>query len=517
MAGRVDGPLVLIVRDGWGVSDVTKGNAIASARTPRLDALLAEYPHALLDASEHHVGLPPGQMGNSEVGHLNIGAGRVVYQELTRINKAGEDGELAGNSAIVEAMDRALERNRALHLLGLLSDGGVHSHQEHLHALLDLAKAKGLIEVYVHVILDGRDTSPTGGIDYVRKLEAHLAELGVGRIATVIGRFYTMDRDKRWERVKTGYDLLMQGRGSPARDPKAAIQASYEQDITDEFVEPVVIVDEDDKPVGSIRRGDQVLVFNFRGDRARQITEALASETYDSFDRESGFPVDVTTMCEYQAGLPVRGVAFPPQTVKNHITEYLAAQGLSVYKAAETEKYAHVTFFFNGGVEAPCPHEERLLVPSPKVRTYDLQPEMSAFEVTDKLVARLAKARDRLVVLNFANTDMVGHTGVFDAVVRAVEVVDECVGRVCDAALAVGGAAFITADHGNAEQMLDPTTGEVFTAHTTNPVHGLLVSPHHRGRKLRAGALSEIAPTLLEVMGLKKPEEMDRDSLLLPS
>lgn len=509
-------PVVLIIRDGWGVRDETKGNAIAMAQTPRLDGFLKEYPSCLLDASEHHVGLPPGQMGNSEVGHLNIGAGRVVYQDFTKIEKSIEDGDFFENEALAGAFDRAFERNRAIHLVGLLSDGGVHSHERHLYALLELAKKQGLKQdVYIHAILDGRDTKPKGGEDYLRRLEAKIKELGIGTIATVCGRFYTMDRDKRWERVKKGYDLMVHGKGEAVEDPIAAVTRSYGKDVTDEFMEPLQVVDKDKKPLGTMKRGDQVVFFNFRGDRARQIVETLTSESFSGFDRGHDAVFELVSMCEYQKGAAVVAVAYPPTSVNNHISQYLAELGHSIYKAAETEKYAHVTFFFNGGIEKPCAGEERLLIPSPKVRTYDMQPEMHASKVADGVCARIAHHEDQLIVVNFANTDMVGHTGKMDAVIRAVEVVDECVGRIVDSVLTKGGGAFITADHGNAEKMLDPDTGEVFTAHTTFPVHGLLVSNSHKGRTMiDNGALSNVAPTLLDVMGIPKPEEMTKPSLL---
>jgi 2,3-bisphosphoglycerate-independent phosphoglycerate mutase len=508
--------MVLIVRDGWGVRESKEGNAIYAANTPRLDQLLKEYPSSLLDASEHHVGLPAGQMGNSEVGHLNIGAGRVVYQDFTRIEKSIEDGDFFDNEALTGAVDRAFERNRALHLVGLLSDGGVHSHERHLFALLEMASKRGLLKrVYVHVILDGRDTSPRAGAEYLQRLQSKMQDVGVGQVASVIGRFYTMDRDKRWERVKRGYDLMVHGVGAASTDALSAVRRCYESEVTDEFIEPIVLVDENKEAIGRIKRGDQILVFNFRGDRARQIVEALCHEDFEAFDRGGSQIFECVTMCEYKKSLPVLAVAYRPTEVPNHISAYLSGLGHSIFKAAETEKYAHVTFFFNGGVEKPCEGEERLLIPSPKVRTYDLQPEMHASRVADGVCQRLVSHDDSLLVVNFANTDMVGHTGDFDAVVRAVEVVDECVGRIVDSALKKGGAAFITADHGNAEQMIDPGSGEVFTAHTTCPVHGLLISDAHKGRKLRChGALSNIAPTLLDVMGVSKAREMTKSSLL---
>lgn len=508
-------PAVLVIRDGWGVREESRGNAVAAAATPRLDALLAEYPSALIDASEHHVGLPDGQMGNSEVGHLNIGAGRVVYQDFSRIAQSISDGSFFENEALVAAVDRAFERNRALHIVGLLSDGGVHSHIDHLIALLRLAKKRGMTErVYIHAILDGRDTSPTGGVGYLRRLQGAIDELGLGQVASVIGRFFTMDRDKRWERVQKGYELMVRGLGAAATDAAAAVERSYEAGITDEFLEPIALRDEEGGPRAVLKRGDQVLMFNFRADRARQICRALADPKFAGFERGDAPAFEVTALCEYEKGLPFAGVAFPPSTVSNHIAAYLSGLGRSVFKAAETEKYGHVTFFFNGGVEAPCQGEERLLVPSPRdVKTYDLKPEMSAFEVCAGAVKRIETADDALVVINFANTDMVGHTGNFDAVVRAVEVVDDCVGRVMDAILAKGGAGFITADHGNCEKMIGDDGGP-HTAHTTCPVHGILVSAGHRGRALRSGALSNLAPTLLEVMGLPAPKEMTAPSLL---
>jgi len=510
----IDRPVVLIVRDGWGVRAEEKGNGIAAARTPRLDGFLAEYPYALLNASEHYVGLPDGQMGNSEVGHLNIGAGRVVYQDFSRINKDIAEGGFFENQALVDAVDRAHERNRALHLVGLISDGGVHSHQDQLYALLELAKRRGMTErVYVHAISDGRDTSPTGGIGYLESLLACFKRLGVGQLASVCGRYFTMDRDTRWDRVKRGYDLMVHGRGSHSNDPLQSLRDSYSRGVTDEFLEPIVLCGANEEPVATICRGDQVLFFNFRADRARQICGALASEDFDSFDREGGPVIELTGLTRYSESIPFTGVAYPPSTVKNHLAATIGGLGLSQFKCAETEKYAHVTFFFNGGEERACPGEERLLVPSPRVATYDLQPEMSAGAVADGVVARLKSHDDALLVVNFANTDMVGHSGNFDAVVRAVEVVDDCVGRICDAIQSKQGAAFITADHGNAEKMLDDDGGP-FTAHTRLPVHGILVSKAHRDRKIRAGALSDIAPTLLEILGLETPTEMTASSLL---
>lgn len=510
-------PVCIVVRDGWGVRAERTGNAVALARTPRHDELLARFPAALVEASGSPVGLPAAQMGNSEVGHLAMGAGRVVLQDLARIDQALATGALKQNAALREAFGRAQERDRALHLIGLCSDGGVHSQLLHLRGLLELAREVGLDEVFVHAITDGRDTDPNAGLGHVRQVVEWTRELGVGRVATVSGRYFAMDRDRRWERVRLAYDAMVHGRGPHASDPLAVIEQSYADGKGDEFVLPTVIVDAGARPVGPMRRGDQVLAWNFRADRMRQLCQALAHPTFDGFDRGQSAAFELTTFTEYDPALPVRGVAFAPQVVTNHLSSLVGALGRTQFKCAETEKYAHVTWFWNGGVEEPCPGEARHLVPSPRVATYDLQPEMHAQAVADAVVARLRDHDDALVVVNFANTDMVGHTGVLDAAVRAVEVVDACVGQIVDAALARGGATIVTADHGNCEMMLDPDTGRIHTAHTLNPVHAIVCDEASgRGRRVRDGCtLADIAPTALELMGLAPPPEMTGRSVLV--
>lgn len=511
-------PICIVVRDGWGVRAERAGNAVALARTPRHDELLARFPAALVEASSGHVGLPAGQMGNSEVGHLAMGAGRVVLQDLVRIDQALATGALASNAALREAIGRAQERDRALHLIGLCSDGGVHSHLAHLRGLLQMARDAGLEQVFVHALMDGRDTDPDAGLGHLRQVVAWTRELG-GQVASVSGRYYAMDRDRRWDRVRLAYDALVHGRGPQASDPLAVLERSYADGEGDEFVPPTVIV-RDGRPVGPLRRGDQVVAWNFRADRMRQLCHALASPDFDGFDRGQSAVFELATFTSYDPALPVRGVAFPPQVVTGHLSALVADLGRTQFKCAETEKYAHVTWFWNGGVEAPCRGEARHLVPSPRVATYDLQPEMHAAAVADAVVARLREHEDALVVVNFANPDMLGHTGVLDAAVRAVEVVDECVGRVVDAALARGGAAIVTADHGNCEQMLDPASGRVHTAHTLNPVHAIVCDAGARSgagaRRAREGCtLADIAPTALELMGLAAPSQMTGRSVLV--
>ena len=500
-------PTTLIIMDGFGVWDERAGNAIAAARTPNLDKIFAENPGCCLSASGLDVGLPEGQMGNSEVGHTNIGAGRVVFQDLPRISRAIEDGSFFENAAYIEAMDDCKERDGALHLMGLLSDGGVHSHITHLFALLEMAKKRGLGRVYVHCFLDGRDVPPASGKGYVEKLVEKCKEVGVGQVATVMGRYYAMDRDKRWDRVEAAYDAMVYGEGAVQNpDPVAAVRESYDRGVTDEFVEPVVCDAE-----GTISDNDSVIFFNFRPDRAREITRTLVDPEFDGFTRQF-FPVTFVCNTEYDASMPNVEVAFPRVTVRNGLGEYLSQMGMTQLRIAETEKYAHVTFFFNGGSETVFPGEDRVLVPSPKVATYDKQPEMSAAEVTDKCVERIESGAYDVIILNFANCDMVGHTGVYDAAVKAVETVDSCVGRVVDATLKMGGIAMITADHGNAEQMAEPD-GSPMTAHTTNPVPFILCGA---GTELRPnGRLADIAPTMLDVMGLACPEDMDGKTLIV--
>ena len=499
-------PTTLIIMDGFGLSDHVGGNAVKAAKTPRLDQFFQEYANTELSASGLDVGLPEGQMGNSEVGHTNIGAGRVVFQDLPRITKAIADGDFFTNPAYQHAMDACKEKGTALHLMGLLSDGGVHSHIQHLFALLKLARDKGLERVYIHAFLDGRDVSPTSGVEFVAQTVEQCREIGVGKIATVMGRYYAMDRDKRWDRVEQAYDAMVYGESAHFNPvPVAAVKDSYAAGITDEFVEPVVCDTE-----GTISDNDSVIFFNFRPDRAREITRTLVDPDFDGFPRQY-FPVPFVCNTEYDATMPHVEVAFPRVCVSNGLGEYLSQMGMTQLRIAETEKYAHVTFFFNGGSETVFPGEDRVLIPSPKVATYDLQPEMSAPEVCEKCVERIESGAYDVIILNFANCDMVGHTGVFDAAVKAVETVDECVGKVVDATLKMGGIAMITADHGNAEQMTEPD-GSPMTAHTTNPVPFILCGA---GTELRKGRLADIAPTILDVMGLACPEEMDGKTLIV--
>ncbi len=500
-------PTTLIIMDGFGLTGGVTGNAVRTARTPRLDQFFQEFANTTLKASGLDVGLPDGQMGNSEVGHTNIGAGRVVFQDLPRITKSIADGDFFRNPAYTHAMDACKAKGTALHLMGLLSDGGVHSHLDHLFALLKLAKEKGLEKVYIHAFLDGRDVSPTSGADFVTRTVEACRAIGVGKIATVMGRYYAMDRDKRWDRVEQAYDAMVYGESAHFNPvPVAAVKDSYAAGVTDEFVEPVVCDTE-----GTISDNDSVIFFNFRPDRAREITRTLVDPAFDGFTRQY-FPVTFVCNTEYDATMPNVEVAFPRNTVRNGLGEYLSQMGMTQLRIAETEKYAHVTFFFNGGSETVFPGEDRVLVASPKVATYDLQPEMSAYEVCDKCVERIESGAYDVIILNYANCDMVGHTGVFDAAVRAVETVDTCVGRVVDATLKMGGIAIITADHGNAEQMVE-ADGSPMTAHTTNPVPFVLCGA---GTELRGdGRLADIAPTILDVMGLACPAEMDGKTLIV--
>ena len=497
-------PTTLIIMDGYGLRSTDSGNAVTHAATPVLDNLFATCAHTTLSASGLDVGLPEGQMGNSEVGHTNIGGGRVVYQDLPRITRSIEDGTFFDNEAYVAAMDAALKNGTNLHLYGLLSDGGVHSHNTHLWALLKMAKIRGLDRVYIHAFLDGRDVSPTSGKDFVAETVAKCKEIGVGKIATVMGRYYAMDRDKRWDRLEMAYDAMVYGRGIMNEDPVDAVARSYANNVTDEFVEPVVC-DEN----GVIGDNDSIIFFNFRPDRAREITRVFVDPDFDGFNREF-FPLTYVCTTEYDATMPNVLVAFPRQRVANGLGEYLSSAGLTQLRIAETEKYAHVTFFFNGGVEDVFAGEDRVLVASPKVATYDLQPEMSAIEVADKCVERIESGEYDVIILNFANCDMVGHTGVYDAAVKAVETVDECVGRVVKATRDMGGIAMITADHGNAEEM-SKEDGSPMTAHTTNLVPFILVGADV---KLHEGRLADIAPTILDIMGLACPEEMTGKSLI---
>ena len=506
-------PVMLMILDGFGIAPKSEGNAVALANKPNYDKLVSEYPTTELQASGMAVGLPEGQMGNSEVGHLNIGAGRIVYQELTRITKAIQDGDFFENEALLKAMKNAKENNAALHLMGLLSDGGVHSHIEHLRGLLEFAKKEGLQKVYVHAFMDGRDVPPSSGKDFIIKTEEMMKEVGVGQIATVSGRYYAMDRDNRWERVELAYNALVLGKGETATSAVEAIEKSYHDNKTDEFVLPCVVL-EDGHPTATIKNGDSVVFFNFRPDRAREITRAINDKVFDGFKRET-LNLTFVTMTQYDKTLEGVEIAFKPQTLVNTLGEYVSGKGLQQLRIAETEKYAHVTFFFNGGVEKENPGEERKVIPSPKVATYDLKPEMSAFEVTDELIARLDEDKYDMIILNYANPDMVGHTGVVDAAIKAVEAVDTCLGKVAEKVLEKDGTLFITADHGNAETEIDFSTGNPFTAHTTNPVPFVWVSNNVDGRKLKAGKLADIAPTMLGVMGVEVPAEMTGENLIV--
>ena len=502
-------PVVLMILDGWGISEHKEGNAIAQSNTENMDRLLAQYGHSQLFCSGEYVGLPEGQQGNSEVGHLNLGAGRVVYQELTRINKEVREHTLQDNPAFQNVMAHCMEQNKALHLMGLVSPGGVHSHSSHLYGLLEMAAAKGLKEVYVHCFLDGRDVGPSTGLGFVEELEDKLQQIGVGRIATVSGRYYAMDRDNRWERVEKAYRAMTAGAGETAASAVEAVQQSYDKGETDEFVLPTV-VQADGKPVAVIQAGDGVIFFNFRGDRAREISKAFVNREFDGFSREY-LGVQYVAMTQYEEGLDMT-VAFPPQDLQNTLGQVLADNQVKQFRVAETEKYAHVTFFFNGGVEEPNPLEDRLLVPSPKVATYDLQPEMSAIEVKDKLIEAIKGGEYPFILVNFANTDMVGHTGIPEAAQKAVETVDKCVGEVADAVKNAGGVLLITADHGNAEQMVDPVKGTPHTAHTANPVPFVVMSAEPY--TVKDGSLQDVAPTVLKLLGIDKPADMTGESLI---
>lgn len=507
MSERIE-PLALIVMDGWGYRAEREGNAIALASTPYFDELMEKYPHTLLEASGVRVGLPRGVIGNSEVGHMNIGAGRVIRTDVGRIDHAIETGEFFRNPVLVEAMEGAKRRNRALHLMGLVSDGMVHSSQEHLYALLRLAKERGVERVFVHAFLDGRDTMPTSGVGYVQKLLDKMRETGVGEIASIVGRYYAMDRDKRWERTKRAYDLLVHAEGEHATDPIAAIRRSYGRGVTDEFVEPISIRRPTGEPVATIGDGDAVIFFNFRADRARQLTSALALPGFDAFPVPDRPKIEMVCFTEYDKTYPFP-VAFPPEHPRNILAEVFARVGVRNYRLAETEKYAHVTYFFNCGIEREFACERRLLVPSPKVATYDLQPEMSAFKITDKVLRAIDEGETDVFIINFANADMVGHTGNLEKTIEAVQYVDTCIGWITKAIRAVRGRCLVTADHGNAEIMIDPATGGPHTAHTTSPVPFILVDEGARGLKLRdGGALEDIAPTILGLLDVEKPAEM---------
>lgn len=500
-------PLVLMILDGFGIAPA-EGNAIAAAKHPNMDKIFAENPHTQIGASGMDVGLPDGQMGNSEVGHTNIGAGRIVYQELTRITKSAQDGDMDKNEALLKAMNNAKDNGKALHLMGLLSDGGVHSHNTHLYALLEMAKRVGVEKVFVHCFMDGRDVPPSSGKDYVKELMDKLEEIGVGKIATVMGRYYAMDRDNRWERVEKAYAAMVYGEGEQADCPLCAMQNSYDKEVTDEFVVPTVV-----KGAEPISQGDSVIFYNFRPDRAREITRTLVDPDFTGFERKKGFfPLTYVCMTQYDATMPNVEVAYKPESLVNTFGEYISNKGLTQLRIAETEKYAHVTFFFNGGVEKQYPGEDRILVKSPAVATYDLQPEMSAYEVTDKMVEAVKSGKYDALILNYANCDMVGHTGVFEAAVKAVEAVDTCVGRVVEAVKEMGGCVLLTADHGNADKMVDDD-GTPFTAHTTNPVPFCVIN--HPCQLREGGRLADIAPTMLKVLGLEQPAEMTGESIIL--
>ncbi len=504
-------PLALVIMDGFGYRADRTGNAIAAAKTPNIDKLLKTCPNTHIGASGMDVGLPEGQMGNSEVGHTNIGAGRIVYQELTRITKSIQDGDFFENEAFMNAVTNCQWNDSTLHIFGLMSDGGVHSHIDHICALLDLAKRNGLWKVCVHCFMDGRDTPPTSGITFVQKIKDKIDEIGIGCIATVSGRYYAMDRDKRWERLEVAYNAIVNGVGQHNPDPIAAIQASYDEGVTDEFIVPVITTDG-----AEIQTSDSVIFANFRPDRAREITRAIVDPDFDGFHRPKGaLEVDYICMAQYDATMPKVLVAFKPEALTNTFGEYIADKGLTQLRIAETEKYAHVTFFFNGGVEKEYANEDRALIKSPSVATYDLKPEMSAYEVTDEVVKRIESGRYDVVILNFANCDMVGHTGVFDAAVKAVEAVDTCLGRVLDALLAQGGCALVTADHGNADQMLEDDGVSPFTAHSTNPVPLVLVGRDDVKALAEGGVLADLAPTMLDLLALPQPAEMTGRSLLV--
>lgn len=504
-------PVMLMILDGWGIGKEYPGNAIYLAKTPNLDRLFKEYPNSKLKASGLAVGLPEGQMGNSEVGHLNIGSGRIVYQELTKITKSIEEGDFFHKEEFIRAIDNAKNNGSKLHIMGLVSNGGVHSHNTHLYALLELCSENGFKDVYIHCFLDGRDVPPTIGKKHIMELEERIKQIGVGRIATVSGRYYAMDRDRRWERTQLAYDSMVLGMGKKDSSPVKAIEKSYKDGTNDEFIVPTVIM-EDNRPMATIDNGDSIIFFNFRPDRARQITRAIVDRDFTGFDRKKVVDTFYVTMTEYDKSIENVHIAFKTEKPENTLGEYISNLGLSQLRIAETEKYAHVTFFFNGGREEPYDNEDRILIQSPKVATYDLKPEMSALEVKDEVLNRLNMDKYDLIILNFANLDMVGHTGVVDAAVKAVETVDGCVGEIVDLLLEKDGKAIITADHGNAEMLIDEEDNSPITAHTTNEVPLILIG--EGDVKLREGILADLAPTLLDMMELEKPKEMTGKSLI---
>ena len=502
-------PIALIIMDGYGLNPETKGNAIYEAKKPYLDRYFKEYPNSKLSASGLSVGLPDGQMGNSEVGHTNIGAGRVVYQMLVKITKDIEDGTFFENTALVDAMSSAKESGKALHLMGLLSDGGVHSHQKHLVGLLEMARKMGLEKVYVHTFHDGRDVPPTSGVDFMSELVSDMERIGTGKIATISGRYYAMDRDNAWDRVEKAYNAMVLGEGKEERDPVEAIRKSYADGVTDEFIVPTVIDKE-----GTIKDGDSVIMFNFRPDRARQITRTFVDPDFNGFERKNGyFKLNFVCMAQYDAEMPNVSVAYPPEQLTMTFGEYISKLGMTQLRIAETQKYAHVTFFFNGGEERQFDGEDRILIKSPDVATFDMKPEMSAPEVCDAVCKAIDEDKYDVIILNYANCDMVGHTGVMDAAVKAVETVDSCVGKMVDKLLEKGGKAIITADHGNADCLVDPETNDVFTAHTTNPVPMIVIGAGDV--KVKDGKLCDLCPTMLDMMGIDKPEEMTGESLIV--
>ena len=502
-------PIALIIMDGYGLNPETKGNAIYEAKKPYLDRYFKEYPNSKLSASGLSVGLPDGQMGNSEVGHTNIGAGRVVYQMLVKITKDIEDGTFFENTALVDAMNSAKESGKALHLMGLLSDGGVHSHQKHLVGLIEMAHRMGLEKVYVHTFHDGRDVPPTSGVDFMSELVSDMERIGTGKIATISGRYYAMDRDNAWDRVEKAYNAMVLGEGKEERDPVEAIRKSYADGVTDEFIVPTVIDKE-----GTIKDGDSVIMFNFRPDRARQITRTFVDPDFNGFERKNGyFKLNFVCMAQYDAEMPNVSVAYPPEQLTMTFGEYISKLGMTQLRIAETQKYAHVTFFFNGGEERQFDGEDRILIKSPDVATFDMKPEMSAPEVCDAVCKAIDEDKYDVIILNYANCDMVGHTGVMDAAVKAVETVDSCVGKMVDKLLEKGGKAIITADHGNADCLVDPETNDVFTAHTTNPVPMIVIGAGDV--KVKDGKLCDLCPTMLDMMGIDKPEEMTGESLIV--
>lgn len=509
----VKAPVMLIILDGFGIGKEYNGNAVTLANTPNIDRLFREYPNTILEASGSAVGLPEGQMGNSEVGHLNIGSGRIIYQDLTKISKSVADGDFFEKGEFLEAIENSRKNNSKVHLIGLVSSGGVHSHNTHLYALLKLMKKQNFNNVYIHAILDGRDVSPTAGKEDIKDLMTKIEEIGVGKIATISGRYYAMDRDKRWDRTKLAYDAFTLGKGNENDNPISAIEKSYNEDITDEFIIPTIIK-ENDEPVTTIDNNDSIIFFNFRPDRARQITRAFVDDNFEGFEREKKVNTFYVTMTEYDKTIENVEVAYTDESPRNTLGEYISNKGLSQLRIAETEKYAHVTFFFNGGIEEPYANEDRALIPSPKVATYDLQPEMSAIEVKNEVLNRLGMDKYDLIILNFANPDMVGHTGVVSATVKAIETVDSCLGEIIELLIEKRGKALITADHGNAEMLINED-GSPVTSHTSNKVPLILVG--YKDVELQEGILADLAPTILELMGLEKPEEMTGKSLIVKS